>query len=236
MSGRFAFEGFPRELVTFLQELKQNNNRAWFQDHKEEFNRAVISPAQDFVEAMGERLRTLSPTVVADTRANGSGSIFRIYRDIRFSKDKTPYKTHLGMFFWDGNRKKMENPGFYFHIEPPKLLLAAGFHQFPKPMLEVYRDSVVHPEHGPALAKAVEQVAASGPYEIGERHYKRVPRGYDPDHEYADYLRFRGLGVSIETVIPDELFTPELVNYCFDRYRDMFPIHRWVLDRMGRVA
>ena len=236
MSERFPFEGFPKELVAFLEELRQNNNRPWFQEHKEEFNRVVISPAQDFVVAMGERLRTLSPTVVADPRANGSGSIFRIYRDIRFSKDKTPYKSHLGMFFWDGNRKKMENPGFYFHIEPPKLLLAAGFHEFPKPVLGVYRDSVVHPAHGPALAQAVEQVTLSGAYDIGEPHYKRVPRGYDPDHVYADLLRYRGLGVTIESTIPEEFFAPEFIDYCFKWYRGMFPIHSWLLDMMERVA
>ena len=236
MSTQFPFEGFPRELVTFLEELKQNNNRPWFQEHKDEFNRVVISPAQDFVAAMGERLRALSPTVLADPRANGSGSIFRIYRDVRFSKDKTPYKSHLGVFFWDGNRKKMENPGFYFHVEPPKVLLAAGFHQFPKPVFEVYRDSVVHPVHGPALAQAVEQVTSSDAYDLDEPHYKRVPRGYDPDHVYADLLRRRGLGATIEFPIPEEFFAPEFIEYCFERYRDMLPIHKWLLDMMGRAA
>jgi len=118
MSETAAFNGFPRELIQFYQGLSRNNDKSWFNEHKDIYARHVIAPAQDFVVSMGERLRMLSPGIVADTRANGAGSIFRIYRDLRFSKDKRPYKTFLGIFFWEGSGKKMENPGFYFHMEP----------------------------------------------------------------------------------------------------------------------
>jgi uncharacterized protein (TIGR02453 family) len=228
MSDGFPFHGFPRALVAFYEDLAYNNNRAWFNEHKDVYKEYVIAPAQDFVRAMGERLRALAPDVVADTRATGAGSIFRIYRDTRFSKDKTPYKTFLGIFFWEGQRKKTENSGFYFHLEPSRLMLAAGVHVFPRPLLEVYRDAVVDPDHGPALVQAVAQVAASGPYQVGERHYKRVPRGYDPNHENADYLLHNGLFASIESDVPEELFTEECLDYCLERFRDMAPIHAWL--------
>jgi len=193
----------------------------------------VIAPAQDFVRAMGERLRALAPDVVVDTRTTGGGSIFRISRDTRFSKDKTPYKTFLGIFFWEGTRKKTENSGFYFHLEPPRLMLAAGVHVFPLPLLETYRDAVVDPDHGPALVRAVAQVAARGPYQVGGRHYKRVPRGYEATHENADYLLHNGLSALIESDVPEELFTEECLDYCFERFRDMAPIHAWLRTLLG---
>ena len=99
------------------------------------------------------------PGVVADPRTNGAGSIFRIYRDTRFSKDKRPYKTYLGILFWQGRGKKMENPGFYFHLEPKGLMLGAGTYTFMKQGLEAFRKAVVHRTRGPALAKAVKKVA-----------------------------------------------------------------------------
>jgi uncharacterized protein (TIGR02453 family) len=229
------FDGFPKELVTFYQDLSQNNNRIWFNEHKDIYKQYVIAPSQDFVRAMGERLRELSPNVVADTRTSGAGSIFRIYRDTRFSKDKTPYKTFLGILFWEGNRKKVENSGFYFHLEPSKLMLATGMHVFPRPLLEAYRDAVVHHEHGSALVQAVKQVSARGPYQIGGHHYKRVPRGYDATHENADFLLYNGLYASVESDIPEELYIEDILDYCFERFKDMYPIHQWLLTVMERV-
>ena len=224
----FPFDGFPHELLRFYEDLAANNDRAWFNEHKHVYKEQVLAPAQEFVRAMGDRLRALAPDVVADTRATGSGSIFRIYRDTRFSKDKTPYKTYLSIFFWEGERKKTENSGFYFHLEPARLMLAGGLHVFPWPLLDTYRDAVVDPDHGPALVRAIEKVTASGPYQVGGRHYKRTPRGYDPEHENAEYLRYNGLWASIENDVPEELFTEECVDYCLARFRDMAPIHEWL--------
>ena len=231
-----GFHGFPREAVQFFENLIWNNNRAWFQEHKEAYQEKVLVPAVEFVRVMGERLRTMSPGVVADTRTNGAGSIFRIYRDVRFSKDKRPYKTYLGVFFQDGARKKMENPGFYFHTEPGKLMLAAGWHEPPRAALGAFRDAVVDPELGPALADAVEQVRAASVYEIGGRHYKRAPRGYDPDHPNAQYLLYNGLFTSCEGPIPDEFYSDGLVDYCAAHWAAMHPIHAWTVEVAQRVS
>jgi len=229
----FPFNGFPRELVRFYEDLDHNNNRDWFNRHKDLYQEFVVAPAQDFVRAMGERLRAIAPDVVADTRMTGAGSIFRIYRDIRFSKDKTPYKTYLGIFLWEGQRKKTENSGFYFRLESDSLMLAAGVHVFPRPVLDAYRDAVVDPDHGPALVRAIKKVTASGPYQVGARHYKRTPRGYDPEHENAEYLLYNGLWASIESDVPEELFTEECIDYCFERFQDMAPIHGWLRAAVG---
>jgi len=225
-----TFTGFPKELLTFYQKLVANNNREWFEAHKANYKQHVITPAQNFIIAMGERLQTLSPGVAFDTRTNGAGSLFRIYRDTRFSPDKSPYKTFMGIFFWEGPRKKVENSGFYFHMEPEKLMLAVGMHVFPKSLLSAYRDAVVHPEHGMTLLEAVEDVMVTGEYQVGGKHYKRIPKGYDGNHKNAEFLRYNGLYASVESDIPGIFHSEALLDYCVEKFHDMFPIHRWLLS------
>ena len=225
------FTGFPEEAVTFLSGLARNNKKAWFDAHKNDYERYLLWPARSFTEALGERLSAIAPGIIAEPRVNGS--IFRIYRDTRFSKDKTPYKTHLGIFCWEGEGPKMECPGFYFHLQPPNLMLGGGIHIFSRSLLEEYRLSVVHPKHGMKLASAVSKVSKS--LEIGGRHYKRIPRGYDPEHPFAQFLLFNGLTAWTETKIPKELYTPEIIDNCFDVFSKMVPMHEWLKEMTVRT-
>lgn len=102
-----SFSGFPEEGIQFLADLDVNNNRDWFQANKKLFQERLQIPAQQFVAALGVRLLKISAGIRYDTRTNGSGSLMRIYRDTRFSKDKTPYKTNISMAFWEGPGKKI---------------------------------------------------------------------------------------------------------------------------------
>lgn len=225
-----VFKGFSQDTFDFYADLALNNDRAWFEQQRERYRQVVLQPAVAFVTAMGERLRLISPYVVADSRTNGSGSIFRIHRDTRFSKDKTPFKTYLGILFWEGSRPKMENSGFYFHLEPNQLMLYAGIYEFNASLLTRYRDAVVHPLHGVALAQAVRQVMATGRCDIGGRHYKRMPAGYDPAHPNAGYLLHRALYASTGSDLPSELFSARLLDYCLERFTDMAPLHQWIVS------
>jgi uncharacterized protein (TIGR02453 family) len=225
------FTGFPERTVTFLADLAVNNKKTWFDAHKEDFNRFVIDPARAFTEAMGERLTSIAPGIIAEPRVNGS--IFRIYRDTRFSKDKTPYKTHLGIFMWEGEGPKMECPGFYFHLEPPNLMMGAGIHIFSKPLMEEFRRSVVHPKHGHDLAIAATNVSKL--FDIGGRHYKRVPAGYDKDSPYAPFLLFNGLTAWVEEPIPPILHTSMIVDHCYRVFEKMAPVHNWLRDMAKRA-
>ncbi len=231
------FQGFPKAAVTFLKQLNSNNDTTWYKEHKSDYEKSVLEPAKAFVMAMYEKLTEIAPNIAADTRTNGAGSIFRIYRDVRFSKDKTPYKTFLGIFFWEGTRKKMENSGFYFHLDPSQnlLMLAAGMHILPKPHLQVFRDAVVDDKLGKGLIQAVEKVAKDGSIEVGGKYYKRTPREYDPEHPMADYLLYNALWTSHQSKIPDALFTSKAVDYCFDRFKTMAPIHHWLVEVMKDV-
>ena len=228
-----AFKGFPKEIVNFYMELKANNSKTWFNENREEYENYVLTPAQEFVVEMADRLKKIAPEINGDPRIDKS--IFRIYRDTRFSKDKTPYKTHLGIFFWEGTRKKMENPGYYFHLEPPNLGLYAGMHVLEKEFLQEFRDSVVHPKYGEELDKAVKKVKSSGMYEVSSPHYKKVPRGFDPEHKFAHYLLHNSMHGGFRTEIPEELFTDKCVEYCFDKFKGISPIQKWLVEMVKRI-
>jgi len=226
------FQGFPKEMLEFLQNLTHNNNREWFNEHKDVYRTKMLEPAQAFVMVMGARLRSLYPTLIADERTNGAGSIFRIYRDARFSRDKTPYKTHLGILFWQGSRKKIENPGFYFQLEPGRMMLAAGVYEFPRKFIETFRQAVVDKKLGSSLVESVRRVEAAGDYTVERKHYKRIPAGYDPSSPNVDYLRYNALYAYTMGAVPEECYSQEIMDYCFDRFRAMSPIMDWLFNLM----
>lgn len=227
------FSGFPKESVQFLLDLRANNNREWFNAHKKDYEKYIKETTQAFGEMMADSLTALSPSGAKSPRVNFSP--FRIYRDVRFSKDKSPYKTNLGVLFWEGEGKKMEHSSYYFHLEPPNLMLGTGLYQFSKEQLNEYRDSVANPETGKELLLAVKKVQTKGPYSIGGQHYKRVPRGYDPDIEGSELLLHNGLYAGFEEVIPDELYSEKLVDYCMKIYKDLSPVYYWLVEMAERA-
>jgi uncharacterized protein (TIGR02453 family) len=234
VAGKEQFQGFGPECFRFFEDLTVNNNKQWFQDHKNQYERFVLAPARDFVTLMGERIREIAPGIIADPRIDKS--IFRIYRDTRFSKDKTPYKDHLGIFLWEGQLPKMESSGFYFHLQPPMLMLGVGIHSFSKRLLEVYRDAVVDPRMGPELVQAVNQVKGLGDYEIGGLRYKRTPRGYDPKGPNAEFLLYDGLWASWTSNAGQEVLSKEIEDFCFEKFKDMAPVHYWLKEMTDQVA
>ena len=129
MTSTLKFEGFSKHTVKFFKDLKKNNSKQWFEKNREIFDNHVMLESQLFIAEMGQKLQKIAPDIVAIPKTDKS--IFRIHRDVRFSKDKSPYKTHLALLMWEGPFKKMENSGFYFHFEPSKLFLGAGMHVFP---------------------------------------------------------------------------------------------------------
>jgi len=228
-----SFTGFPQKGLTFFKELAENNNKLWFDEHRDDYEHYVLGPARDFIVALGDRLKTIAPGIQADPRVNKT--LFRINRDIRFSHDKTPYKTHLALWFWEGTRPRMECSGFYFHLEASKLLLGTGLYCFPKNMVEPFRQSVVHPREGKALTLALSKVKGKGDYPIGGQHFKKIPFGYDPKHHLAEFLLYNGLHAAVDCPIPPEVFSAGLVDFCFGHFRNMLPLHRWLLDVTQRV-
>jgi len=224
-----VFKGFHAETLTFFKDLARNNSREWFEAHRDQYDRHVKKPSCDFVVAMGEKLREFAPDVNAIPKVNQS--LFRLNRDTRFSHDKRPYKTNLGILFWEGMRKRMECSGFYFHVEENMLMLGAGLYLFPKPMLEPYRQAVVDKKHGKSLQQAISQLVQKG-ISIQGRHYQRLPAGYDPGHENAELLLHNGLYAGLELPVPDAFFSGELIDFALVHYRDMLPLHQWLRNSL----
>ncbi len=225
------FDGFSPAAFQFLVELRANNNREWFNEHKQVYQEAIVEPALAFIVALGERLRAIHPDLNVDTRTNGAGSLMRIYRDTRFSKDKTPYKTNVGIVWWQGEGKKMERPGFYFHLAPESSWVGGGLYMFPPPALEAFQVAVDDPTRGAALQGVLEQLQAKGFRIWGER-YKRVPQGYSADHPRADLLKYKGLFAASPDFPPAVLGSPELVDACYDICAAQAPLQQWLLENV----
>ncbi|MFC1573159.1 DUF2461 domain-containing protein [Candidatus Eisenbacteria bacterium] len=229
-----VFKGFPPECIKFYAGLKKNNEKRWFDAHRQDFDDHVMDPARGFVAEMGRRLGKIAPRVQADPRVNRS--LFRIHRDTRFSKDKTPYKTNLAIWLWEGPGARMECSGYYFHLEPPNLMLGVGIYMFPKDLLDEYRQAVVHDKYGKALRRAIARCEKLAGCKIGGKHYKRVPRGFDPEHSNTEYLMYNGLYAGVETKIPKLIHSPKIIDYCNSRFKDMAPLHKWLLGLTERAA
>jgi len=176
---------FPPDLFAFLAELKEHNERDWFNANKDRYETSVVEPALDFIEAFGPRLDAISPHFLADPRRTG-GSLFRIYRDTRFSKDKTPYKTTAGLFFRHERAKDTAAPGFYLHLAPGDVFAGSGIWHPEPAALKRIRDAI-------AARPDAWTEATEGQTVIGHS-LKRAPKGFDPDHPLIEHLKRKDFG------------------------------------------
>jgi len=224
-----AKQGFPQSSLNFLQDLSENNNREWFTANKDRYEQDLRDPAIELVIAIGTGLQTHFPDVRFDTAVNGSGSLMRIYRDTRFSKDKTPYKDRIAMGFPQGDGKKMQVASFGLQISATEADLMAGIFGFDKDQLKHYRDAVVNDKTGLPLVDAVKKVQSAGDYDIGGAHYKRAPRDYEmPGDERDEYLLHNGLWSSYSGIPKEVIISDEFVDIVVDHFVKMSPIQQWL--------
>ncbi len=225
------FEGFPPAGLRFLADLAQNNHRSWFDDHRTVWEEQLLRPAKLFVEAVGAEFARADIAVHAEPKINGS--IFRINRDTRFSKDKSPYKTHLDMWFWQGTGPSRACPGYFLRLRSSSLVLGAGMHAFDKDVLAQYREDVIDDRRGVALVKAIEAVESAGPYDVGGQALKRVPRGFDAEHDRAQWLMHKGLHAGLDLPVAEEALAPSFPGFCAEHFRDLAPLQDWLVELVG---
>ncbi|HTX17081.1 MAG TPA: DUF2461 domain-containing protein [Bacteroidota bacterium] len=188
------FDGFPPEGLDFLKRLKRNNNRPWFDKHKEEYESHVKLPMLSLIAALRPHFERFAP----EFDINPKRSIFRIYRDIRFSKDKTPYKTHVAAHFvLRGKPKGVEGSGFYMQIEPGGIFLGGGLYMPDGDQLKGIRRAIAaRPDQFLSILNNPRFKKLFGKLE-GET-LQRVPKGYEPDHKMAEWLKFKQFFVGVE--------------------------------------
>ena len=223
------FDGFPAASQQFLADLAANNRREWFQEQRERYQRELLAPAQDFCVALGGRLQSISPGIRYDPRANGQGSLLRIHRDTRFSRDKSPYKTVVGMLFWQGPGKKMAHPAFGFELSATGARMMAGMFAFDKGMLAAYRAAVVDERRGAELERAIAALQERGDYELQGPRTVRVPAGYAAEHPRADWLKYKGLYASLPAIAAEWIPSPQLVDRCCAFCEGAAPLFRWLV-------
>ncbi|MFH1843473.1 MAG: DUF2461 domain-containing protein [bacterium] len=179
---------FQPSLFKFLRDLARNNRRDWFQANRDRFEQEAKLPALNFITEFGPHLQRISKHFLADPRPAG-GSLFRIYRDIRFSANKDPYKTHVGIHFRHAAGKDAYTPGFYLHLAPRECFVGIGIWHPDNATLKQIRDAIVA---GPAGWRRV--VQADGfrqTYQVAGDRLKRPPRGYDPEFPLVEDLMWK---------------------------------------------
>ena len=219
------FSGFPPKTFSYLAELMQNNNKDWFTANRTRYEDLYVAPAISFIEAIGPRLKELPGEVHAEARVNGS--LFRINRDVRFSRHKTPYKNHIDMWFWQGESKGWETPGYFMRLEPHQWAIGAGMHHLGKEALSAYRAGVVDEGHGAALEAVAAELEGSG-LELGGATRRSVPRGYDAGHARARFLLHEGLFGIHYGPVPPEAHTPAFVDVCMGYFKAGSAINDWL--------
>jgi len=224
-----ALKDFPKKTTAYLKKLSKNNNREWFEANRELYNSDFLEPCVQFIVEMGDKLLDLDPEIVAIPKIDKS--IFRLHRDVRFSKDKTPYKTNAGLYFWNGKVKKMEASGFYFHLEPKLFGVGLGMYMFPSHLLKKYRDVVSKPAIAKELHQIVRSLEKKG-YSIGGKKFKKTPKGYDPNTLYPGYLLFEGIYAWYEGNDFKKIDGGKTVNVIFKIFKDMLPLHKWLVKRL----
>lgn len=181
-----GFAGFPGDALAFLAELADNNDRAWFERRRERFEASCRGPALAFIAAMGPELARITKHFVADPRPIG-GSLMRIHRDVRFSADKSPYKTNIGLHFRHRAGKDVHAPGLYLHIAPDECFLGVGIWHPPPDVLAKIRKRIV--ERPSEWRAARDGSAFRNAWKIGGESLARPPRGFDPEHPHIDDIK-----------------------------------------------
>lgn len=184
---------FSKQTFTFLRQLKQNNTKDWFQEHKNEYEQVVRMPLVEFIQDLSDPLQKISSHMIADPRLVG-GSMFRIHRDVRFSKDKSPYKTNAGAHFRHKAGKDAHAPGYYLHIEPGNVFAGAGIWRPDNGTLNKIREKIVaEPKQWQKLLAGKNMQAIS---QLEGDKLKKAPRGFDPDHPLVEDLKRKSFAVS----------------------------------------
>jgi uncharacterized protein (TIGR02453 family) len=225
---------FTQRALGFLRGLARHNAKPWFEAHRDEYEAEVRQPMRDLIEDLDTRFAQFAPEIGGDPKR----SMFRIYRDIRFSKDKSPYKTHAACWFHHlnaarnvGSEADAGSAGYYFHLEPGgRSMIGAGIWMPPRPQLNKLRGAIA------GNPKDFDKMARSIPRRFGglddEGALKRMPRGYAEDHPAAKWLRFQSF-TSGRTLTDAQVTSASLSSLLAREYEALLPLVRWLNGSLG---
>ena len=228
------FAGFRPTAFSFLRQLRRHNERRWFEDHRPVYERELREPFRTLVDEVDVRLAGFAPEIVGDPRR----SLFRIHRDVRFSKDKSPYKTNAGCWFYHrdagrgvGGDAEGGGAGFYFHLEPGQCFVAGGIWMPPRPSLSRIREKLAEDPEG--FAAILDAPGFRRSYRLDAEHQlTRLPRGFLPGHPAERWLRFQSFTVS-KLLTEKQILSPALPRLLAGQFERLTPLVRWLNTAIG---
>jgi len=215
---------FSAHTFAFLEALAANNNRGWFQEHKREYERQVREPALAFIEAAVPGLAVIAPHFRADSRKMG-GSLMRIYRDTRFSRDKSPYKTNIGIQFRHEAGRDVHAPGYYLHISAADCFVGVGIWQPPADALAMIRRAI--DERPDEWLAARDDAAFRRWFSLSGDSLKRPPRGFALDHPLIDDLKRKDF-IAMAELAPPLIEQEDFASIACDYFATATPLMRFL--------
>ncbi len=212
------FEGFPKEGLTFLKQLKKNNTREWFTEHKSEYEDYVKFPMQTFIASMKERMEEFAPEI----EVNPKKAIFRIHRDVRFSKNKDPYKTNVAAVFHPKGHWE-ESAGYYIHIEPGNIYIGGGIYMPTAPQIKKIRTAIAGPRSKEFLAIVEDKTFKKQFGGLQGEKLQRAPLGYPVDHPMIEWLKHKQFFTGVEWQ-EEECLSPKFLEKVAKPYKDLHPL------------
>jgi len=202
-SARYA--GFKPETIKFLRDLKKNNNRDWFAENKPRYEEQVLDVALNFIQSMHDPLKEMAPHFTAVPKRMG-GSLMRVYRDTRFSKNKLPYKTNIGIQFRHEQAKNAHSPGFYVHIDPDEVFLGAGMWMpEPEPLLGIRQRIADKPAE---WQRTMGDKAFARHFKLGGSSLTRPPKGFDKEHPMIEDIKRKSF-IAVKNMSHDDALSPQ---------------------------
>lgn len=221
-----SFPGFPPQTLDFLHDLSLNNNREWFTDNKSRYEDFIVAPSLDFIDAIGGRMPKISEHITCIPKRVG-GSLFRIYRDVRFARDKRPYKTNIGIHFRHEHARNAHAPGYYLHIGIDECFLGGGMWRPDGEALHRIRSRII--EKPDQWNKILRSTNFQKHFELGGESLKRPPKGFPADHKFLDYLKRKDF-IALSRFDHGLIVDPDILEYSFERYRSSSLLMKFLCD------
>lgn len=226
-SGRYA--GFKPETIGFLRELRRNNNRDWFNENKPRYEVEVLDVALKFIQSMQGPLKDIAPHFTAIPKRMG-GSLMRIYRDTRFSNNKLPYKTNIGIQFRHELAKNVHSPGYYVHIDPDGVFLGAGMWMPESEPLLMIRERIRDKSAEWQRAKGDKTFARH--FELGGTSLTRPPRGFGKEHPMIEDIKRKSF-IAVKNMSHDDAFSPQFQRKVETAFKAATPYMKFLCKAVG---
>jgi uncharacterized protein (TIGR02453 family) len=221
-----GFDGFPHDCIPFMEELARNNNRDWFNDNKQRYESLVREPALMFIEGMADGLKKISPHFTAIAKKSG-GSLMRVYRDTRFSKDKIPYKTNIGIQFRHELGKNVHAPGFYVHIAADECFIGVGIWHPESDALKAIREFIL--DNPSSWNDSMQYPPFRRNFKMVGESLKRPPRGIPADHELIEDLKRKDF-IALKSFDAKKINDKKFIKFVLSSFDQADPFMHYLCD------